>query len=196
MEGKIKKENIIFIALLYNWFANYENELEEWDVSSFIEKVREHLRSKFQMEIEMESSCNQEEEWDYYNEVIKEMFIFKYKGLSGIYELQSLEDADYIYDRQPKEVIQATLQHEALFCIHVAKENLEIKTEYKWKSERKGIYTLHGKDAQQHVREDLEKNGCRNIQIGFPTPAQLKDDVGFSVTYTCEEPIEKVNVLA
>lgn len=195
MEGIIKKENIIFLALVYNWLANQKKELEEWDVSHYIDKVNEYLKYNFNQEI-LTASSLEDEAWDYYNEIIKEMFVFKYKGLTGIYELKSLENVDYIYRRQSEEVIKASLQEDALSCIYVAKENLEIKIEYKWISGREGIYTLWGNHAQEKVKESLKSKGCKDIQIGYPTPAQLDGDKGYYVSYNCQEPIEKVNVLA
>lgn len=196
MEGIIKKENIIFLALVYNWLANSKIELEEWDVSDFLDKVCEYLKWNYQMDVVMDSSL-EDEKWDYYNEIIKEMFEFKYKGITGIYELKSLEGVDYIYERQPDELIKAALQEDALACIYVAKDNLEIKTEYKRISGRKGIYASKGSRAQEIVRDSLEKKGCKDIHIGgYPTSAQLEGDTGFYVSYNCQELIEKVNVLA
>lgn len=176
MEGLIKKENIIFLALVYNWLANQKKELEEWDISHYIDKVNEYLKYNFNQEIVTTSSL-EDEAWDYYNEIIKEMFAFK-------------------YERQPEEVIKASLQEDALSCISVAKENLEIKVEYKWISGRKGIYTLWGNHAQEKVKESLKSKGCKDIQIGYPTPAQLDGDNGYYVSYNCQEPMERVNVLA
>lgn len=196
LENKIKKENIIFIALVYNWLANKKMELEGWDVLNYLDKVCEYLKYNFNREVVMDSSNIQDEEWDYYNETIKEMIEHKYKLLDGFYVLKTLKNIDYLYERQPEEVIKATLQKEALSCIHVAKESLDIKTEYKWISKTKGIYTLEGKRAVELVKRDLEKKGCQNIQIGHPTSARLECDNGFYVSYTCKEPIETVNVLA
>lgn len=196
LENKIKKENIIFIALVYNWLANKKMELEGWDVLNYLDKVCEYLKCNFNREVVMDSSNIQDEEWDYYNEMIKEMIEFKYKSLSGFYVLKTLENIDYLYERQSEEVIKATLQKDALSCIHLEKESLDIKTDYKWVSKTEGIYTLEGKSAVQSVKKDLEEKGCQNIQIGHPTSAQLEGDKGFYVSYTCKEPIETVNVLA
>lgn len=180
---------------MYNWLANQKKELEEWDVSHYIDKVNEYLKYNFNQEIVTASSL-EDEAWDYYNEIIKEMYAFKYKGLTGVYELKSLENVDYIYKWQPEEVIKASLQEDALSCIYVAKENLEIKVEYKWISGREGIYTLWEDRAKEIVKEYLENRGCKDIQIGYPTPAQLDGDKGYYVSYNCQEPIERVNVLA
>lgn len=197
MKNIVKEENVIFIALVYNWLANQKMELREFDISSFLNAVNDYLRQNFNISIAMDYYSNQDVENNYLYDKIKEMIEYKYdyKLLYGVYKLKTLENVDYIYGIQPEEVIKATLQKEALSSINVSREDLEIETDYRYVSNKTGIYTLEGRRALEIVREDLERKGCISIEMGHPIPDQLDGDKGFYVSYTCREPVERVNVL-
>lgn len=143
--------------------------------------MNEYLKYNFNQEIVTVSSL-EDEVWDYYNEIIKEMFVFKNEGLTGVYELKYLENVDYIYKRQPEEMIKASLQEDVLSCIYVAKENLEIKVEYKWISGKTGIYTLWGDRAKEIVKEDLEnrvESDTKEIDFIFNNNFGLEEEETF-----------------
>lgn len=111
------------------------------------------------------------------------------------YMINSLKDIESLYDMQPKELIKASLQDNALLSIGVDRKKLQIERKYHLKSDVMDIYSLQAKRAQESAISILESQSCKNIKIGEAISDQLSGDKGYHVSYTCEEPFEKVNVL-
>lgn len=111
------------------------------------------------------------------------------------YILISLRFIEWVYDCQPEEVITATLKESALSAIGVDRKNLKIEKQYRLEGGQMDIYSLQATDAQERTKKILESEGCRKIIIGSTIPDMLEDDKGYHVSYSCERPFEKVNIL-
>lgn len=181
----VRGRSIILVALIYNYIANNKTNLSSREVERFIEAVSNSLqKSDNYYEIQMNESkfC--------------EAFLgFTFDKEKKQYILISLRFIEWVYDCQPEEVITATLKESALSAIGVDRKNLKIEKQYRLEGGQMDIYSLQATDAQERTKKILESEGCRKIIIGSTIPDMLEDDKGYHVSYSCERPFEKVNIL-
>jgi len=186
----IKKSEIVLVALIYNYIANGKNCLSEDRIIKFIETINENLRTsndKFLIDIE-------ENVEDYYFDY--HLNGIEYDKNTKIYTIKEI--TDYMiryYDNIPHEIITATLNKYALFTIYVDKNKLKLKKEYIHESGIEDIYSLEAQRAKAITKKHLEADGCKNIEIELAIPDQLDTDKGYHVSYKCERPFEKVNII-
>lgn len=182
--NRIEKSRIIFIALIYNYLANNINSLNEEIVMDYVINI---IKNLYKNNYDVTGSMK--------NNSALNLWGVSYDKDKGEYMLNSLKNIDLLYNMQPKELINASLKDSALILIGVNKKSLQIEREYYLKGGVKDIYSLRAKDAVEKTVDILESQGCKNIKIGGAIPDQLSGDKGYHVSYTCEEPFEKVNVL-
>lgn len=181
----VRGENVILVALMYNYIANHETNLSSREINKFIEAVNNSLqKSGNYYEIQMNDSNFGEA-----------FFGFDFDKEKERYILISLRFIEWVYDCQPEEVITATLKKSALSTIGVDRKNLKIEKQYRSESGQMDIYSLKATDAQERTKKILESEGCRKIIIDSTIPDMLGDDKGYRVSYSCERPFEKVNGL-
>lgn len=185
MKKTVRGKSIILIALIYNYLANNKTNLFRGDIERFIKAVDTSLKKSdkdYEMSIGDLEFC-------------ENFFGFIFDKKKDQYTLISSRPIEYVYTCQPEEVIEATLTESALFEIGVDRKNLKIEKQYKPESGEKDIYSLEAKAAKEKAKEILESQGCRKIVIGSAIPDMLEGDKGYHVSYSCERPSEKVNVL-
>lgn len=182
----IEKNNIIFLALLYNYLANHEMNLSEYRVLEFVEIVTNNLK-----EIGSNFEITDTADENYLLYFYKIIFDKEKKQ----YFFTELSKVECRFDYQSTELVTASLQRNALSSIGVSKENLKFEKYYKCKRGIETIYSLEEKRAKESVRKILENQGCINVKIGTAIPGQLESDKGYHVHYTCEEPVEKLKIL-
>ena len=182
--NSIEKSRIIFIALIYNYLANNINSLNEEIVMDYVINI---IKNLYKNNYDVTGSMK--------NNSALNLWGVSYDKDKGEYMLNSLKNIDLLYNMQPKELINASLQDSALILIGVNKKSLQIEREYYLKGGVKDIYSLRAKDAVEKTVDILESQGCKNIKIGGAIPDQLSGDKGYHVSYFCEEPFEKVNIL-
>lgn len=180
----VSKDEIISIALAYQYLANQKSSLSEFEAISYFESVCEFLK-RYQDMIFCE-----EESWYLRN------YVMNYQSSKSEFSLLPCipYEFSYLYNKQPYEVIGATLQEQALNEIHVCRDVLPIETQFVLDSGHMEIYTLEAKRAQEITKECLERDGCRHIRIGLTIPDQLEGDKGYHVAYSCNRPYEKVKL--
>lgn len=186
MPMDIERNNIIFLALLYNYLANHEMNLSEYKVLKFVEIVTDNLK---EIDSNFKITATKDESDLFY------LYNIRFDKEKEQYFLTDLSEVEFRFNYQLIELVTASLQINALSSIGVSKENLKFEKYYKYKSGIEDIYSLEAKRAKAIAKEILENQGCINVEIGTAIPDQLESDKGYHVYYTCEEPVEKLKVL-
>lgn len=185
-EIKIERECLVFLALLYNYLANNIKEIYHSYFYFYLTAVNEKLRemgSSYQISHDINKNNN-------------EFFDIDYNLSQDRYRLTSTEKLLMLYRNLPDEVINASLDAEALSNIHVDKVALDITINYKRENQKMDIYSLSSQTAMESVRNILTEAGCRNIKFSYAIPDQLDGDKGYHIGYICDKPYESVNLLS
>ena len=151
MKITITKDTIILIGLLYNYLSNYELELYEWRIKSFIDEVSKKLeKENIDIEITEEYIEKQNNEVNKYLEKDLEQKTYKIINICNI---------DYWYKKLPKELINITLKNDILPTIY--SENLKllvpVKKEYITYKETKIIISNDKFKVEQTLIDSLKK---------------------------------------
>lgn len=186
LTNKVKQDNLVFIALIYNYIGNNKNSLSIIEILNFIRNVDKSL-NKTEYEVS---------EYDV-KDIFLDCFGIKKDKKNQRYIFKHIDNNAIAmwYDAQPIKVLAATLNKKALESIGVAKEDLQTKKEYVQTSGMLNVYSLHHESAICSATGILEDSGCQNIEIISATPDQLDGDKGYHVQYRCNRPYEKANIL-
>lgn len=188
MKIKLSKDNIILIALLYNYLANYELELYEWRIQSFLDIIKRKLQNE-NSEIEIVDE-EIEEQSNQINKYIE-------KSEDGkTYKLINLCNIESWYQTLPKELINITLKNVVLPTIYA--ENLKlivpIKKEYSFYQGIRKAYYNSEKSAETITILDLEREDAKNIQIKSITPNQTENIQEYIVSYSCDKCYKSIDL--
>lgn len=184
MKKIVDKDNLVFIALIYNYIGNKKTGLSVEDISSFIDSVDTILKITT-------------DKYAVSKEPIKEKMLYRFgikkerKNQRYVLNYIDLEAIDMWYDIQPLEVLSATLHEKSLLYIDVKKENLQIKKECIQNSGTLDVYSPEYRRAITSAKRILACKGCENIIITSANPDQLEADKGYHVSYRCNKPYEK-----
>ena len=146
----VEKQSIIFIGLLYNYLANNKTILSKEKLEEFIKTITKNLEdSNIEYKIINEDVISKEEYGINYYKYYKE------------YALESFENIRLLYNNQPKELIVATLQDNALNKIRVSLSALEYK-----EKQKPGVTTFYSKEAEliRRTQQQVISN-IREIEI-------------------------------
>ena len=186
MKITITKDTIILIGLLYNYLSNYELELYEWRIKSFIEEVSKKLeKENIDIEITEEYIEKQNNEVNKYLEKDLEQKTYKIINICNI---------DYWYKKLPKELINITLKNDILPTIY--SENLKllvpVKKEYITYKETKIIISNDKFKVEQNLIDSLKKENIRNIKIEAIT--KTDNDLEYYTTYSFDKVLESLDM--
>ena len=186
MKITITKDTIILIGLLYNYLSNYELELYEWRIKSFIEEVSKKLeKENIDIEITEEYIEKQSNEVNKYLEKDLEQKTYKIINICNI---------DYWYKKLPKELINITLKNDILPTIY--SENLKllvpVKKEYITYKETRIILSNNESEAKQNLIDSLKKENIRNIKIEAIT--KTDNDLEYYITYSFDKVLESLDM--
>ena len=186
MKITITKDTIILIGLLYNYLSNYELELYEWRIKSFIDEVSKKLeKENIDIEITEEYIEKQNNEVNKYLEKDLEQKTYKIINICNI---------DYWYKKLPKELINITLKNDILPTIY--SENLKllvpVKKEYITYKETKIIISNDKFKVEQNLIDSLKKENIRNIKIEAIT--KTDNDLEYYITYSFDKVLESLDM--
>lgn len=188
MKITITKDTIILIGLLYNYLTNYELELNERRIQSFLDTVKMKIETEnLGLEITDEFIENQTKEVNKYLEKNEELKIYK---LINIYSIELW------YKKLPKELINLTLKNDILPTIH--SENLKllvpIKKIYIPYQETKVIVSSSETEAKEEVIKSLTKENNKNIQIESILKYSEENKEAYTITYKYDKCLETINM--
>ena len=188
MKITITKDTIILIGLLYNYLTNYELELNERRIQSFLDTVKMKIETEnLGLEITDEFIENQTKEVNKYLEKNEELKIYK---LINIYSI------DLWYKKLPKELINLTLKNDILPTIH--SENLKllvpIKKIYIPYQETKVIVSSSETEAKEELIKSLTKENNKNIQIESILKSSEENKEAYTITYKYDKCLETINM--
>lgn len=189
MNVERSKESIIWIALVYNYIANHERSLSFQEIAEFVRSMKQELTK-------MHSKWNIIETED--NDFLLSLshYGIEKDDNNQKYTLLELHDFDWKYEYQPVEIIKASLEKSVLFTIFVDKSDLTVTKEYYKSHDNMEVCAQQEKQAIDTVWTQLEKQGCKNIKIAYAFITRCEGcEPVYLVSYSCEIPVEKVNVL-
>lgn len=188
MKITITKDTIILIGLLYNYLTNYELELNERRIQSFLDTVKMKIETEnLGLEITDEFIENQTKEVNKYLEKNEELKIYK---LINIYSI------DLWYKKLPKELINLTLKNNILSTIY--SENLRllvpIKKIYIPYQGTKVIVSSSETEAKEELIKSLTKENNKNFQIESILKSSEENKEEYTITYKYNKCLETIDM--
>lgn len=188
MKTKLSKDNIILLALLYNYLANYELELYEWRTQSFISIIKRKLESEnSEIEITDEDTEEQTNETNKFIEISED---------GKTYKLINLCNIESWYKTLPKELINISLKNVVLPTLYAEKLKLlvPIKKEYFEYQGTGKVYSNSENGTRNIVLMDLERENAKNIEIQSIKPSQSDNEQEYIVSYKCDKCYESLDL--
>lgn len=183
--GFMGRDIVIYVGLIYSYLANNKKYLEKDEAINFVKVVKDNLKEMYS-------------EWEivFDSEIIERLlYLGVVKDNNGKYILLPSSKLDVCYNSLPLDIVTATLKENALEVIGVDKNLLEVESGYVKRNDVINVYCMEEKAARENVKKSLTLNGCKNIKISSSVLKYLNNDIGYCVSYDCDRPFERVNVL-